>query len=198
MHSFATARFGRKTLYALAAVIALVFGGSAVAGAVGSSADEARSTGGASAKVVGSTSGDVCGMAYDTETSSVTPPDDTTTDNAPAGAVSLVKKCRGAVIATFSGELNMPSASAFFHMDVRATCTDTGGFDNPCTVGQQVFGQPGHTFLVTGQDEVGVHTMRWVLPNLKKGTWSFEALPGGDGAAFTQFRTFTVEAFNGG
>ena len=198
MQSLRAGRFTRKTLYALAAVIAILFGGGAVAGAVGSTAAQSRPSGGTSTKVVGSTAGSVCGMAYDTETGTLTPADDSPQDNAAAGSVSLVKKCRGAVIATFTGEINTPNTGSFLHMDARATCTGTGGFDNPCTVGQVVQGDPGHTFLVNGQDVQQTHSMRWIFTSLKKGNWTFEALPGGDGTGFVEFRTFTAEAFNGG
>jgi hypothetical protein len=137
-------------------------------------------------------------MGYDTQSSTLTPPDDSTADNPPAGSVTITKPCTGAVVGQFVGEVSTSTSGGFIHLDMRATCTGTGGFSNACTVGQQVFASPGHTFLQNNTQGVETHGMNMVWTGLKKGIWRFEALPGGGSSANLQFRTFHVEAFAGG
>ena len=191
----------RKALIAAAVVVAAVAGGAGYAAASTHHPDPNRSQG-VSAAVTADpanvSAGGPCKVGYDTETNSLTPPDDSTTDNTPAGTVSFRKGCIGVVIARFDGEYNGSDAGNFIHMDLRATCTGTGGLSNACTVGQQVFAQPGHTFLQTGGNTVGTRSAQWAFPALGRGVWTFDALPGGDGTAFLGFRTLTVEAWHGG
>ena len=189
-----------KTLVITAVAAAVIAGGAGYAAAAGGSrADQHRAVSATShGFIVGSTTQGPCKLGYDTETSSLTPPDDSTTDNSPAGSVQFKKQCQGAVVARWDGEYNGTGGSDFLHMDMRATCVATGGTSTPCTVGQQVFGSPGHTVLQTGGSTVGTRSAQWVFNNLKRGVWKFEALPGGNGSAFIGFRTLTVEAWNGG
>src|SRR4051794_26684868 len=86
-----------------------------------------------------------CAAGADTRTDILTPPDDSTSDNLPAGAISLVKTCDGITIGTFSAEVTTTNAGAFIHIDMVANCTATAGQSNPCTVGQTVSALPGHT-----------------------------------------------------
>ena len=131
-------------------------------------------------------------------TSTNIPPDDSTADNVPANSVTIRKVCPGAVIASWTGEVSTPGASDFIHMDIRATCTGTGGMANPCTVGQQVFASPGHTFVKNGADTFSTHSVTMAFSGLQRGIWRIDALPGGNNSANVQFRTLVVEAFNGG
>jgi hypothetical protein len=146
----------------------------------------------------GNTVNSPCRIGYDTETSTNVPPDDSTTDNIPAGVVNIKKACSGAVVGTFSTEVSATGAAEFIHLDMRATCTGTGGFAGACTVGQQVFASPGHTFLQNGAGPFGVRSVSEVWTALPKGVWRFEVLPGGNNVASLQFRTFRVETYNAG
>jgi hypothetical protein len=192
------ARHRTKTLATAGVVIAVVAAGAGYAAAVGGSGADLHRTALGRGFVAGSTTQGPCKLGYDTETSPLTPPDDSTNDNTPAASVTIKKQCPGAVVATFDGEYNGTGTNDFIHMDLRATCTATGGTSSPCTVGQVVSGQPGHTFLQTGGSPEGTRTAQWVFPGLKRGVWKFEALAGGDNAASLGFRTLTVEAWNGG
>lgn len=151
-----------------------------------------------SARITGHSFGTLCRMGYDTQTVTLIPPDDTTVDNVAAGTVTFKKTCAGAVTATLSAEINTSVAGDFIHLDMRATCTDTGGLSNPCTVGQQVFASPGHTFFQNVQAGVQVHSATMVWTGLPKGVWRFDALPGGNNSANLQFRAFTVQSYKGG
>jgi hypothetical protein len=189
---------GRKALVVVTVVsaIGLLVGGASFAVAGGG--DHARSSSLATtAAAVGQASGGGCRMGYDTETSIVTPPDDSTSDNPPAATVSIRKPCPGAVIGEFTSETSIPSGG-YIHLDMRATCTSTGGFTSPCTVGQQVFASPGHTFFASNAGAIETHAMNMVWSGLPRGVWTFEVLPGGNGTAFVDFRTYVVEAFSGG
>ena len=137
-------------------------------------------------------------MGYDTQSGTLIPPDDTTTNNVAAGTVTFKKTCAGAVTATFSSEVSSPGASDFIHLDMRATCTGTAGLSNPCTVGQEIFASPGHSFFQNGATAFHVSSATMVWTGLPKGMWRFEALPGGNNIANLQFRSFTVQSFKGG
>jgi hypothetical protein len=126
------------------------------------------------------------------------PPDDSTADNVPANTVTLSKGCPGAVMGLWVGETSTPTAGDFIHMDMRATCTGTGGFSSPCTVGQQVFGSPGHTFVQNAVSGSQTHSLQMMWTALPRGVWQFDVLPGGNNRANIQFRSFTVQAFSGG
>jgi hypothetical protein len=65
-------------------------------------------------------------------------------------------------------------------------------------VGEQVFASPGHTFLRNYSQGISTEAARMVWSGLRRGVWRFEALPGGGFSANLQFRTFFVEAFQGG
>jgi hypothetical protein len=151
-----------------------------------------------SALIASQSTGGGCRMGYDTQTSTLTPPDDSTADNVPAASVTITKPCRGAVVGQFQSEVSTSTAGAFIHIDMRATCTGKGGFTNACTVGMQVFGSPGHTFLQNVQAGVQTHGVNMVWTGLPKGIWRFDVLPGGGQGGNLQFRTFHVEAFAGG
>jgi hypothetical protein len=192
--------FSHKSLLALVAVsvVSLVIGGASFAIADGAG-DHSRSTGsGQQLLIAGQSTGGGCRMGYDTQTSTNTPPDDSTSDNVPAGVVDLRKTCPGAVIGTFTSEVVTSVAGDFLHIDMRATCTGTGGMSSPCTVGQQIFASPGHTFFRNDQGNVETHAATMVWTGLRRGLWRFEVLPGGNNSANLQFRSFVVEAFNAG
>jgi hypothetical protein len=174
-------------------VVLIVVGAVAV---VAGSADHPRQPK-AGAQITGVATGGGCRLAYDTDTATNIPPDDSTADNVPASSVTMTKSCGpGAVVGRFSSEV-FTQAGDFIHIDMRATCTATGGFGSPCTVGQQVFASPGHSFF---QNSAGfeINAVNMVWTGLRKGVWRFEVLPGGNNNANLQFRTFTVEAFVGG
>jgi hypothetical protein len=104
----------------------------------------------------------------------------------------------GAVIGMFVSEVSTATAGDFIHIDMRATCTGTGGLASPCTVGQQVFGSPGHMFMQNVQSGTQTHSIQMAWTGLPCGLWTFEVLPGGNNHANLQFRSFAVEAFNAG
>jgi len=192
----------RKTvLAACASALLVVVGGGAWAIASNATAPDhprPEAVGGAQPELSGNTVNSPCRIGYDTETSTNIPPDDSTADNVPAGTVKIKKACSGAVVGTFSSEVSAPGASDFIHIDMRATCTGTGGFTGACTVGQQVFASPGHTFFRNGAGAFGVNSVSEVWTALPKGVWTFEVLPGGNNVANLQFRTFRVETYNAG
>ena len=199
MNRIALSRSSRRGLVALAATAALVVTG-AVAYGAGDRADHARDTTTANAalKIAGQSTGGGCRMGYDTQTSTLIPPDDSTSDNVAAGTVNLRKVCPGAVIGMFVAEVSTAGAGDFIHIDMRATCTGTGGMASPCTVGQQVFASPGHTFMRNTQGGVQTHSVQMVWTGLPRGLWRFDVLPGGNNSANLQFRSYVVEAFNAG
>jgi hypothetical protein len=193
-------RMTNRRLIVTLAVTALGVSGSTWAVAAGGGDDaRQRSATAASAKIAGATSGGPCKVGYDTQTATNIPPDDSTSDNPPAGSVTFTKSCGGAVIGNFSSEVSMPTASDFLHLDMRATCIGTGGFAAPrCTLGQQVFASPGHSFFQNGQTPVHVGSAQMVWTGLARGRWTFEVLPGGNNSANLQFRSFVVTAYPGG
>lgn len=194
-----TASKVRKTMVSVVAIVGVVVAsGVAFAGDDGDR-DHHRSSvaeGAPQPMLVGQTTGGVCRMGYDTQLNSLTPPDDSTGDNPPAGSVNLRKTCQGAVVGTFVAEVT--TGSGYLHLDMRATCTGTGGMTGACTVGQQVLASPGHTFLKNEPAVGETQSMTMVWTGLKKGLWRFDALVGGINGASVMFRTFTVEAYNGG
>ena len=78
-------------------------------------------------------------------------------------------------------------------MDARATCIATGGLATPCTVGDVVFANPGHTYLQTNVEGTETHSMMFVWPVLARGVWRFQALPGGNGTAYIDYRTWNIQ-----
>lgn len=187
----------KKVFVSLAAVAVALFGGHAVAGAAGGGATHARGGAESGTEATGAGTGGGCGMAYDSETSTNIPPDDTTSDNAPAAVATLKKGCPGSTVAVFESEMSTPSSADFIHLDMRATCTATGGYSNPCTVGSTFYASPGHTFAQNGPTSFGTRSVQQVFTALKRGVWKFEVLPGGNNSANLQFRTFTVQSFQG-
>ncbi len=189
---------GRRTVVVGVATLGLIAGGAAWVVAAGSDASHPRAQAKADPRITGQSTGGGCRMGYDTQTSTNIPPDDSTSDNVAANTVTIRKVCPGAMVATWSGEVSTPAAGDFLHMDLRATCTDTGGMTNPCTVGQQVFASPGHSFLQNGQTVLGTRSFIGAWTGLPRGIWRVDALPGGNNSANVQFRTLVVEAFNAG
>jgi hypothetical protein len=199
MNRISLSRRTRRMLVAFAAATALVVTG-AVAYGAGDRANHARDTTTAKAalKIVGQSTGGGCRMGYDTQSSTLIPPDDSTSDNVAAATVNIRKVCPGAVTGMFVSEVSTPNAADFIHIDMRATCTGTGGLASPCTVGQQIFASPGHTFMRNGTDTVQTNSVQMVWTGLPRGLWRFDVLPGGNNSANLQFRSFVVEAFNAG
>jgi hypothetical protein len=195
--------FGRRRLALIGAVAGAVV---AIGGAAWAMASEGDSTHDRSVRVgdsqraiaISGASGASCKMGYDTESSTLTPPDDSTADNTPAASVTFKKTCDGAVIARFSSEVTAPTTADFVHLDLLATCLGSGGLTKACTPGQKVFASPGHTFFQVGAATTHVNTATMVWSGLKRGKWKFEVLPGGNDVATMQFRTFTVDAYTGG
>ncbi len=189
---------GRRAVVVGIATLGLVAGGATWVVAAGSDATHPRGQAAADPRISGQATGGGCRMGYETRTDTIIPPDDSTGDNAPANTVTIRKVCPGAMVATWSGETSTPTSSDFIHMDLRATCTATGGLANPCTVGQQVFASPGHTFVQNGPTSLGTRSHTGAWSGLNRGIWQIDVLPGGNNAANVQFRTLVVEAFNGG
>jgi hypothetical protein len=142
-------------------------------------------------------SGGICKAGFDAETGDITPPDDTVTDNAPAGKVVFTKKCVGAVSIAFSGEAT-PGSSGFIHLTYEATCVGSGGYKHHCKIGNSKLGEPGHTFFSVNHSGTEDNSMTEVITGLKRGKWDFEVLPGGDGSGSLGFRTTAVQAYSGG
>ena len=129
MQSFRLAASSRRAACALGAAAALLVSGAAFAVAGGDGGPQHARTAtkaeAVQALIVGESTGGGCRMGYDTQSSTLIPPDDSTADNV-------------------------------------ATCTGTGGMASPCTVGQQVFGPPGHTFMQNVQAGVQTHSVMMV------------------------------------
>ena len=201
MRTIASAWGPKKTLVAVAAAIALVATGAVLATAVGGGgANHSRGSDGAAAaaRITGQATNGGCKMSYDTQSSTLIPPDDSTTNNAAAGSVTMRKTCPGAVVGRFTSEVSVPTAGDFIHIDMVATCTGTGGLAAPCTVGQQVFASPGHSFFANGADAFKVGNIQMAWTGLPRGIWRFDVLPGGNNSANLQFRSFVVDAYAGG
>lgn len=137
----------------------------------------------------------LCKVAIQTDAGPLAPPDDGAADNEPASVVRMVKPCAGPVAGSFTAEVNTATEGAFLHIDMRATCLDSGGMANACEPGQTVFASPGHSLFQNAMAQTSVHTIQMAWPVLRKGTWRFEVLPGGDGSAYVDLRTFRVDAF---
>lgn len=202
MKNFRLAGSSRMTAYALIAASAVLVSGTAFAVASGDHGPNHSRTAGTSdaaqSEIVGESTAGGCRMGFDTQTSTLIPPDDSTADNVPAATVKMRKVCQGAVVGRFVTETSTSTAGDFIHIDMRATCTGTGGMTDPCTVGHQVFGSPGHTFMQNAQAGVQTHSVTMVWTGLKRGLWRFDVLPGGNNRANLQFRSYVVEAFNAG
>jgi hypothetical protein len=191
----------RRVVLAVIACLGVLVGGATVA--VAGTVREAMSADAAKSKVVhpnivGAGHQGTCAVAYDTESSTLIPPDDTTSDNVPAATVTFTKTCQGAVFGIFSSEVSAPATGDFIHIDMLATCISKAGQPQPCVVGQQTFASPGHSFFRNGPESFGVGSIQMVWSGLPRGRWTFEVLPGGNNVANLQFRSFTVQSFNGG
>lgn len=189
---------GRNRALAASVIAAALVVTGAVAFGAGETIDHDRSSSSAAQARIASQAGPGCRMGYDTQSSTLTPPDDSTADNVAAATVEIKKVCPGAVTGHFVSETSTATAGDFIHIDMRATCLGTAGLANPCTVGQQVFGSPGHTFMQNSTSGVQTHGVQMVWTGLARGRWRFEVLPGGNNRANLQFRSFVVEAFTGG
>lgn len=187
-----------RVVLILAGAAALLASGTAVAVASGQGGATHSRNPVVKPLIAGESTGGGCRMGYDTQSATLIPPDDSTADNVPAGVVNIRKPCPGAVVGQFVAETGTSTAGDFIHIDMRATCTGTGGLASPCTVGQQVFASPGHTFMQNVVAGTQTHSVNMVWSGLPRGLWRFEVLPGGNNRANLQFRTFVVEAFNGG
>lgn len=153
----------------------------------------AQSAGSASSLTGGSTQ--LCGFYFNVRTDHFTPPDDSTPDNKPANVIADRKNCRGPVLGVLSTEVNTHH-DGFIHVDMRATCVRAVG-PEPCTEGEVVEAPPGHTFLRNSAGDTQTQTIQMVWPDLGSGRWRYEVRLGGDGTAFVEYRTFTVQAFRG-
>ena len=185
----------RKRIVFITIVVTL--GVLTVGGAVLGATDDGGRDGAARVARISGTSRTPCGTGFDTQTFTNIPPDDSTTDNTPAGTVTLKKTCPGAVIGQFTSEVATAASGDFLHVDMRATCVGAAGLANPCTPGQQVFASPGHSFFQNGQASLHTGAINMVWDGLPRGRWRFEVLPGGNNSANLQFRSFVVEAFAG-
>jgi hypothetical protein len=194
-------RWSRRVVIALSIGLGLIVGGATVAVASSIHHDAAR-VGAANNKVahphISGGAHASCSAGYDTESSTIIPPDDTTTDNPPAATVTFTKTCAGAVVGVFTSEVSAPNAGDYVHIDMVATCVGKGGQSQPCTIGTQLFGSPGHSFLDNGPASFGMHAVQMVWTNLPRGRWTFEVLPGGNGIGNLQFRSYALEAYAGG
>jgi hypothetical protein len=182
---------------------ALFVGGIAASGPVhaGQAVHARPATQSVTPLIAGQASGGGCSMGYDTQTATLTPPDDSTSDNPPAGVVTINKPCPGAVVGNFTSEVNNTVAGDFIHIAMRATCIGPAGMTDPCTVGSQFFAHPGtgvHIFMRSTQGSYQTHSVQGVWTGLKRGRWKFEVLPGGNNSADLVYRSFVVEAFSGG
>jgi hypothetical protein len=189
-----TSRF--PVTISVVAILSLVLGAAAVLAASGPT--HTKSDRVTAPKLSGTTTKGACRIGYDTHATSLTPPDDTTSDNPPAGSITMTKPCTGAVLAQFTSE-TVGDGSGLIHIDMQARCIGTGGFTGACTVGTSFPASPGHTFLRNSPSNEQTNAMNMIWSGLKKGRWVFEVLPGGNGTSGTlEFRTFTVQAFTGG
>ncbi len=64
--------------------------------------------GGVGVLVAGQSTGGGCRMGFDTQSGSLIPPDDSTSDNVAAGTANIRKVCPGSVIGTFTSETSTP------------------------------------------------------------------------------------------
>jgi hypothetical protein len=207
----------RKLFLATALIAVAATAGAGIVFAAGA-AWPGGGRGGATAKAVGGGTGSGCGTAFETredpfyaDSFAETPggPDDLT----PASSVSMLKRCAGGAIATFSSETaaeqiiieSQPGTQDIDNNDiqvmVRATCTHHFA-NNPhsCTVGQTVWAAPGGfggpVYFDLAPDIYEVHSMQWAFTHLAQGGWRFDVLPvteADDPNSWLEFRTLLVE-----
>jgi hypothetical protein len=187
----------KRLILTLGAVVVVIATAAAAVAAMAAarSADEARQRALSASPLVTGSAGGGCRTGFDTQTATNIPPDDSTTDNVPAGSVTMTKSCNKLVVGLLTTEVSTPNAGDFIHMDMRATCIGTGGFASHCVVGTQFFASPGHSFLQNGVAALHIEAVQMVWPSLAPGQWRFEALPGGNNSANLQFRSFVVQAY---
>jgi hypothetical protein len=132
----------------------------------------------------------VCLLAYDTHTEYVDLPGAATT----VAAVRARKPCPGATIGSFTADTYVGVGGALSIQSMKATCVATGGFSNPCAVGQTAFARLGGNALRWGSGDWETHGVDLLWPNLRRGVWRFEVLVFGRDAAVDSLstRTFTV------
>lgn len=128
-----------------------------------------------------------------------------------AATINLNKSCVGPVEGRFTTEIQRwaygrPAGFGATEITMVATCTGTGGFTSPCTVGQQVTASPGPTTINSCDGNLGetcpissagTRSMNMVWPSLLRGVWRFDVLATLTGVDGLSERTFTVEAFIG-
>lgn len=193
-------RLSRRLVATVSAValVAVVGGASVAVDRAASSDDSSRALAAKKVPVVAPATKHQCHMGAFTETSSLTPPDDSVGDNVPAAVVTMKKTCAGPVVGAFTAEAFTAGAGTFIHVTMLATCVAKGGLKKACVGGQEFTAAPGHAFFQNegGQGESNAATGLW--RSLKRGVYEFEVLPGGDGTASLGFRTFVVEAYQKG
>ena len=94
----ASQRAGRRLLVTAVAVTALVASGATyalAAGKGGDGSDGRRTAALTTPAVTANSKAGPCKVGFDTETGSLIPPDDSTTDKAAAGTVQMKKQCAG-------------------------------------------------------------------------------------------------------
>lgn len=157
-------------------------------------ADAADSAQAERASKVTVTANSLCKIGLQTDKNALTPPDDSTANNRPAGSITFVKPCEGPVRGQLTAELSTSLDGDFVHVDMLATCLAGAGQKDPCKAGQEVFASPGH-IVMSGQEPTHSATATLMWESLPRGKWKFEALPGGNDSANLLFRTFTIEAY---
>jgi hypothetical protein len=138
-----------------------------------------------------------CRVGYDTRRPALVPPDDSTSNNTPAASVAFDKPCVGAVFGHFTSEVRTSDPGDFIHVDMSAQCIRALG-PRPCTPGEVVFAEPGHTFFRNTVGTFQTHAVMMVWPDLDSGRWRFFVRVGGNNSASVEFRAFKVEAYFGG
>jgi hypothetical protein len=209
----------RKLFLATALVAVAATAGAGIVFAAGA-AWPGGGRGGPSVKAVGGGSGSGCGTAFETREDPFLPdsfseaptPDDLT----PASSVSMLKKCAGGAVATFSSETvaeqpeppSLPAGPGTQDVDnddiqvmVRATCTHhIVNMPSSCHVGQTVWAAPGGfgdpVYFDLAPDIYETQSMQWAFSHLAAGGWRFDVLPvtnADDPNSALEFRTLFVE-----
>jgi hypothetical protein len=92
-------------------------------------------------------------------------------------SVTLTKKCAGHVTGEFATEAETEifgSGAGEINAHMQATCTGTGGFTNPCSVGQSIWALPANMMLSYGNSFFGARSIAQVWPSLRPGVWRFD------------------------
>jgi hypothetical protein len=127
----------------------------------------------------GGLAGSFCKLKVVNNTTSITVPDHSTSDNTPVVNLRFKKDCLGAVIGTLTVEID-----GHLHLhEAVAECLSSGGFPGGCKPGDKVdIGYPAiHRLLESdGLQEVTypLVTTRLTWPKVAPGEWRFRVLPG--------------------